>query len=65
MMYSPRDMQAEMMVRGYAGGGYTQDSPTQEDVVNMIRRGGTRMDNSADEMMMRSFTLSSMLFSFW
>jgi len=55
MMYSPRDMQAEMMVRGYAGGGYTQDSPTQEDVVNMIRRGGTRMDNSADEMMMRAY----------
>jgi len=55
MMYSPRDMQAEMMVRGYAGGGYTQDSPTQEDVVNMIRRGSTRMDNSADEMMMRAY----------
>jgi hypothetical protein len=55
MMYSPRDMQAEMMVRGYAGGGYTQESPTLEDIVGHIRRGGTRMDNSADEMMMRSY----------
>ena len=55
MMYSPRDMQAEMMVRGYAGGGYTQDSPTQEDIVNYIRGGNTRMDNSADEMMMRAY----------
>lgn len=55
MMYSPRDMQAEMMVRGYAGGGYTQDSPTQEDIVNYIRGGGSRMDNSADEMMMRAY----------
>jgi hypothetical protein len=55
MMYSPRDMQAEMMVRGYAGGGYTQDSPTLEDIVGHIRRGGTSMDNSADEMMMRAY----------
>jgi hypothetical protein len=55
MMYSPRDMQAEMMVRGYNQGGYTQDPPTQEDVINMIRRGSTTMDNSADEMMMRAY----------
>jgi hypothetical protein len=54
MMYSPRDMQAEMMVRGYAGGGQTQ-GPTQEDIVNYIRGGNTRMDNSADEMMMRAY----------
>ena len=54
MMYSPRDMQAEMMVRGYKGGGYTQE-PTLEDIVNHIRSGGTRMDNSADEMMMQSY----------
>jgi hypothetical protein len=54
MMYSPRDMQAEMMVRGYAGGGYTQE-PTLEDIVNHIRSGGTRMDNSADEAMMQSY----------
>jgi hypothetical protein len=54
MMYSPRDMQAEMMVRGYNQGGQTQ-GPTQEDIVNYIRGGGTRMDNSADEMMMRSY----------
>jgi hypothetical protein len=54
MMYSPRDMQAEMMVRGYAGGGQTQ-GPTQEDIVNYIRGGGSRMDNSADEMMMRAY----------
>jgi hypothetical protein len=55
MMYSPRDMQAEMMVRGYNQGGYTQEAPTLEDIVGHIRRGGTRMDNSADEMMMRSY----------
>ena len=54
MMYSPRDMQAEMMVRGYNQGGQTQ-GPTQEDIVNYIRGGGTRMDNSADEMMMQSY----------
>ena len=54
MMYSPRDMQAEMMVRGYDKGGMTQ-GPTQEDIVNYIRGGGSRMDNSADEMMMRSY----------
>jgi hypothetical protein len=53
-MQSPRDMQAEMMVRGYAGGGQTQ-GPTQEDIVNYIRGGNTRMDNSADEMMMRAY----------
>jgi hypothetical protein len=53
-MQSPRDMQAEMMVRGYDKGGMTQ-GPTQEDIVNYIRGGGSRMDNSADEMMMRSY----------
>ena len=52
MMYSPRDMQAEMMVRGYAGGGQTQ-GPTQEDIVNYIRGGNTSMGNSADEMLVR------------
>ena len=54
MMYSPRDMQAEMMVRGYAGGGQTQE-PTLEDIVNHIRGGGTSMGNSADEMMMQNY----------
>jgi len=54
MMYSPRDMQAEMMVRGYAGGGQTQ-GPTLEELTNYIRNGGSAMDNSADEMMMRAY----------
>jgi hypothetical protein len=54
MMYSPRDMQAEMMVRGYGNGGQTQQ-PTMEELTNYIRGGGSRMDNSADEMMMRSY----------
>lgn len=54
MMYSPRDMQAEMMVRGYAGGGQTQ-GPTLEELTNYIRSGGSAMDNSADEMMMRAY----------
>jgi hypothetical protein len=52
MMHSPRDMQAEMMVRGYAGGGQTQN-PTQEDILNYIRGGNTSMSNSADEVLMR------------
>jgi hypothetical protein len=53
-MQSPRDMQAEMMVRGYGGGGQTQQ-PTMEELTNYIRGGGSRMDNSADEMMMQSY----------
>jgi len=52
-MQSPRDMQAEMMVRGYAGGGYTQE-PTQEDILNYIRSGGSRMGTSAEEVLMRN-----------
>jgi hypothetical protein len=54
MMYSPRDMQAEMMVRGYGNGGQTQQ-PTMEELTNYIRGGGSRMDNSADEMMMQNY----------
>jgi hypothetical protein len=54
MMYSPRDMQAEMMVRGYNQGGYTQDPPTQQDIVNMIRRGDSRFPNAYDEAILRS-----------
>jgi hypothetical protein len=53
-MQSPRDMQAEMMVRGYGGGGQTQ-GPTLEELTNYIRGGGSRMDNSADEMMMQNY----------
>lgn len=53
MMYSPRDMQAEMMVRGYSGGGQTQQ-PTMEELTSYIRNGGSRMDNSADEVLMRN-----------
>lgn len=52
-MQSPRDMQAEMMVRGYAGGGQTQ-VPTQEDILNYIRSGGSRMGTSAEEVLMRN-----------
>ena len=54
MMYSPRDMQAEMMVRGYSGGGQTQQ-PTLEELTRYIRNGGSRMDNSADEVLMRAY----------
>jgi len=53
MMYSPRDMQAEMMVRGYAGGGQTQQ-PTLEELTRYIRSGNSAMDNSADEMFLRN-----------
>jgi hypothetical protein len=53
-MQSPRDMQAEMMVRGYNQGGYTQDPPTQQDIVNMIRRGDSRFPNAYDEAIVRS-----------
>lgn len=52
MMYSPRDMQAEMMVRGYAGGGQTQQ-PTMEELTQYIRGGNSSMDNSADEVFLR------------
>ena len=53
-MQSPRDMQAEMMVRGYNQGGYTQDPPTQQDIINMIRRGDSRFPNAYDEAIVRS-----------
>lgn len=52
MMYSPRDMQAEMMVRGYSNGGQTQQ-PTLEELTQYIRGGNSAMDNSADEMFLR------------
>lgn len=54
MMYSPRDMQAEMMVRGYAGGGQTQQ-PTMEELTQYIRGGNSAMDNSADEVFLRAY----------
>lgn len=54
MMYSPRDMQAEMMVRGYDQGGMTQ-GPTMEELTNYIRNGGTTYDNAADEVMSRAY----------
>jgi hypothetical protein len=53
MMYSPRDMQAEMMVRGYAGGGQTQ-GPTQEDILNYIRQGRSQSPDSLTEVLMRN-----------
>lgn len=53
MMYSPRDMQAEMMVRGYDVGGMTRQ-PTMDELTRYIREGGTRMDTSADEVLMRN-----------
>lgn len=53
MMHSPRDMQAEMMVRGYNSGGYTQ-TPTLEELTAYIRSGGTGYENSVDEVLMRS-----------
>lgn len=53
MMYSPRDMQAEMMVRGYSDGGYTQ-APTQEDVVRHLRTGASDFPNLAEERIRRN-----------
>ncbi len=54
MMYSPRDMQAEMMVRGYDKGGMTQ-GPTLEELTAYIRGGGSTYDNAADEVMSRAY----------
>jgi hypothetical protein len=52
MMQSPRDMQAEMMVRGYDQGGITRQ-PTIQELAQYIRGGNSAMDNSADEMFLR------------
>jgi hypothetical protein len=54
MMYSPRDMQAEMMVRGYSGGGQTQEQPTMEELTRYIREGQSKFPNSFDEVLMRN-----------
>jgi len=55
MMYSPRDMQAEMMVRGYKGGGYTQEQqPTLEELTQYIRGGHSKFPNAYDETVMRN-----------
>ena len=53
MMYSPRDMQAEMMVRGYDQGGMTRQ-PTMDELTRYIREGGSRMGTSAEEVLMRN-----------
>lgn len=53
-MQSPRDMQAEMMVRGYDTGGQVRQ-PTMDELTNYIRNGYSSMDNSADEAMMRAY----------
>lgn len=54
MMHSPRDMQAEMMVRGYDAGGMTRQ-PTMEELTSYIRGGGSTYDNAADEVMSRAY----------
>ena len=54
MMYSPRDMQAEMMVRGYDQGGMTRQ-PTMDELTSYIRGGGSTYDNAADEVMSRAY----------
>jgi hypothetical protein len=54
MMYSPRDMQAEMMVRGYDKGGMTRQ-PTMEELTAYIREGGSRMPTSAEEVLMQNY----------
>jgi hypothetical protein len=54
MMYSPRDMQAEMMVRGYDQGGMTRQ-PTMDELTRYIREGGSRMGTSADEVLMQNY----------
>lgn len=53
MMYSPRDMEAEMLVRGYDKGGMTRQ-PTMEELTAYIREGGSRMPTSAEEVLMRN-----------
>jgi hypothetical protein len=57
MMYSPRDMQAEMMVRGYDQGGMTRQ-PTMDELTSYIRSGGSAYDNAADEVMSRAYERS-------
>jgi hypothetical protein len=54
MMYSPRDMQAEMMVRGYDKGGQVRQ-PNMQELTNYIRGGGSTYDNAADEVMSRAY----------
>jgi hypothetical protein len=54
MMYSPRDMQAEMMVRGYDQGGMTRQ-PTMDELTSYIREGRSRMDTPFDEVMMQNY----------
>jgi hypothetical protein len=55
MMYSPRDMQAEMMVRGYKGGGYTQEQqPSMDELTQYIREGRSMSPDSLTEVMMRN-----------
>jgi hypothetical protein len=56
-MQSPRDMQAEMMVRGYDAGGQTRPMFGQNNALtaeDYIRSGETRFPNAYDEAIMRS-----------
>jgi len=53
-MQSPRDMQAEMMVRGYDAGGVTRQ-PTMDELTDYIRNGRSRMDTPFDEVMMQNY----------
>ena len=57
MMYSPRDMQAEMMVRGYAGGGMTRPMFGQKktSVEEELMRHGPRYESSVNEAAQRGY----------
>jgi hypothetical protein len=53
MMYSPRDMQAEMMVRGYDKGGQVRQ-PNMQELTQYIREGRSEYPDSATEVLMRN-----------
>jgi hypothetical protein len=53
MMYSPRDMQAEMMVRGYDAGGQVRQ-PSMQELTQYIREGRSQYPDSMTEVMVRN-----------
>ena len=50
-MQSPRDMQAEMLVRGYDAGGQVRQ-PTMDELTSYIRSGSSKFEDPATEVMM-------------
>ena len=57
MMYSPRDMEAEMMVRGYDRGGRTRPlfGQTEPSIEEQLMRDGPRYASSVDEAAQRGY----------